>query len=417
MREIKYYKTENEIEDICVVNGLCKILNDNNLDWSYTSKKSHYLIHCEDFDDEDLIYCDINFKDANNINLSCLRWKDAQISETNIYFQNNVNKIIDLLNNKNSDEFVSAVSMGNYFYTQSIRLQTPKAETKVPLVIRRLSFLGHVHSVTMAENKKNQICFILLPKEDVEIKSIIKPVTKRIVNKDGEEIYITRFRDDKEVEIMATCFIQTIIDLYYLKDKYKQIIIMPFTVSGNNVMPNKFYEVQIPIYSSDLCERLQKILYYSKYDVKDITAKFILFNDYTTFTRLIEIYSKNEQTIDYREELITMYTNNVQRIFNNESVIKIGEKLNYLLYKKKGYELLTRLYTVSNEEQLVNIITGIIDEYQRYLNYSPLNQEEMNGIINLINTKTDARICSKAIIGNAKVFFNKNKNIITEEIN
>ena len=412
MEEIKYYKTENEFEDICVVNGLCKILQDNDIEYYLIAKKSHYLIQAENFNNDELCFCDIDISDANNIHKGYIKYKERTIKELNEFFNSNINNVFNMIQDKKilSNKKEDCLLVGTHFYTKSFRIEKSNATLKTSEIIRNLAFFGHIYSTSMAENNNVQIISVLIPKNNEKIINIIKPVVKKVQKKDGTIINLTRLNDYKEVEVMATNYIQTVMEFFHHKHQYKKVLMMVLDLTGNNVMANKTYSIDMPEYSYYTYESLNQILSYTKnYNVRDITAKFIIFKRYDIFSKLLKTYAQSEQKIGNGEEIINMYGEQVQKIFNNKSIKKIGGKLNYLLYKNKGFDILTKLYYVNNTKMLVNVIRHIVDNYKRYISHSAIDDVELQDIVNLIKTQSDAQICADAIISYARVFKKEEK--------
>ena len=221
------------------------------------------------------------------------------IAIVNQYFNDNICQVFDMIGNKKvlAEKEETTILTGSYFYTQSCILGKAKQSTKTSRLVRNLAFLGHLYSVNMVENEKTQMFMLLIPKTNAKIKDIIKPAVKRYEKKDGTIVYMSRLGDDRETEIMAVCYLQIIMDFYSHKNLYEKVIIMKTTISGNNAMPDKYLNIDILDYSHKLLERLHQVLTISSkadniIEIKDVTAKFLLFKDYRYFSQLINVYSK-----------------------------------------------------------------------------------------------------------------------------
>ena len=82
-------------------------------------------------------------------------------------------------------------------------------------------------------------------------------------------------------------------------------------------------------------------------------------------------------------------------------------KNNSSTYNSKAIEILTKLYSVSNEEGLMRCIRYIADTYKRYLKFNFIKDDVILEIANLINNRKEAKICTDAIISYARVFYTK----------
>lgn len=429
MRNIRYYKTENEIEDMLVIYGLCRILKDSNLTYKFISKENHFLIIIEDdFKKEDLFLQELKEEFCWNINSNMNKSElSKQLEQANSYFDSELGKLNTILDDIEDEKIleknnINALAIGSHFYTQSLRLQQAEKPLKIPEIIRHLSFLGFINSMNYYKNRNVEINALMISQKYVPIDEILK-IDQRYTDKEtGEQKLLTYLGKNTEIEIMAIMVLKASLQKQYLSDICEKIVFTQYNKAGNKPLPDKYYEVYIPKYSIELYEKFLKKISYSNenVDVKDATAKFIVFNRYRDFRNLIYVYSKQNEKIDikHKEELMQTFNNKVQVIFNNGSIKKLGSRLNYLLYKKKGFQMLTKLYSVRNEKHLATVITDIIDNYKRYTerdkkivkSLHALNQNELEEIINLVNDKEDARVCANAIIAYSRVFLDIPKN-------
>lgn len=424
----KVFKIDNEIESLCIANALSNILDFNEIDYMMYNKKSNITIETEDFDIEDLIFNPMIIEETYNVNSSMsMKNNEGQIKELNEFIENNLENIFyyyltqdNKYLSKEMIKNVSAIGIGNYFHTLSIRATTSKKTLNIPTYIRHLSYLGWVKSVGYVNNGDIEITTLLIPKEtDV----IYKPFRFTYKDKEtGEVKNLTRMKGNSDILILAKQYLNTLLEYKFLSKNYKRIIVMSLTMAGNKPLSDKQYDLKIQNWSNDLLEKFLNNLNYStvNYDVKDITSRYVLNPNYRNFRKLIRVYSKNDSMINkkYEEELLNMYSDKVKRIYNNEVVKKIGQGLNRLLYKKKGFEIQTKLYNVANEIHIQKCIREIVDEYYReFKKYQLLTQEELLEIINLINDKKEAKICADALLSNAKVFIKfKNEKNNEEEL-
>lgn len=428
----KVFKTDNEIETLCIANALANTLDFNEINYMMYNKRANITIETEDFDIEDLIFNPMIIEETYNINSSMsMKNNEGQIKELNNFMENNLENIFyyylthdNKYLSKEMTRNVKATGIGNYFHTLSIRQINPirPDALKIPIYIRHLAYLGWAKSVGYINNGDIEITTLLSPKQT---NTIYKPFRFTYKDKETGEIKnLTRMKGDSDVLILAKQYLNTLLEYQFLNKSYEKIIVMSLTMAGNKPLSDKQYDLKIYNWSNNLLERFLNNLNYStvNYDIKDITSKYILNPNYNNFRKLIQTYSKNDSMINkkHEEELLNMYSDKVKRIYNNEVVKKLGQGLNRLLYNKKGFEIQTKLYNVANEIHIQKCIREIIDEYYRNFKYQLLDHEELIEVINLINDKKEAKICSDALLANAKVFIKfkdekENKGNLKEE--
>lgn len=114
-----------------------------------------------------------------------------------------------------------------------------------------------------------------------------------------------------------------------------------------------------------------------------------------------------------------MYNEEVKRIYNNETIKKVGRGLSYLMYKTKdkhGNKAISKLRNTTNEFKLQEALYTLIEEYQKGMKKSFLSENELNEIINLPNDRKEAKMVATAIMCYAKVFRESNKEQVVEEV-
>lgn len=418
MYEFKIPKSANEIEDICVAYGVCKILNDNDIEFRLKDNKSIYSIYTEEFDIEDLEYYELDENNKYwNIN-SSTNFKEytQKIPKVNQYLEENLHSIfkslcgIEVFKSKSS----SCSSIGNNYYTKSIKATTSPKATSQDDLIHNLSVVGWIYGCSYIKNKAIEITLIMKPNDTDEIK---KPYNLSYVDKETGEIKILTYTpNSSESEMTARLYCETMVNYNLLKEEYNEIIVMYSMLGGNKPLSHKTFSLKtydnltINFYN----DMLKPITWSSvNYDVKAATSEYIInIEKYSYFSKLIRVYGKNNQLINikFKEEILEMYNEIVKSIYNDEIVIKLGNGLNRLLYEKKGFNAQIKLYSVLNERHLQNTIMTLIDEYKRVFGFNLLNDEELNRIINKINNKQEAKICADAIIAYSKVFFTPKNN-------
>lgn len=426
--EFKVIKTANDIEDICVSYGICKILEDNEIDFELKDNKSMYSIYTEEFNINDLEFQNINVEDIWNFSSS------ANLTEKKGYIDGNqgslgLNKflqdnLIDIFNYfltgefKNGYKSTGSVSIGNCFYGYGIRANTnPKSLTISPIV-KYLSMLGWIYGCSYCKTEKTcEITALLKPYNTDEVK---KPFNFSYINKEmGEKKILVQIKDSSEINMMARLYLETLIKYEMLSDEYSGIIFMRSILSGKKPLSDKTISVKIQNLSHQYLDDLLKKLTWSNMDdnIKDVTARYVLnLESYNSFSKLIRIYSKYDNSkIDkkFKEEILNMYNKKIKDIYNSEVVNKLGDGFGRLLRDKKGFDIQVKLYSVANEKHLFRVIRTIIDMYSRnYIsksgnNASIINDEELLQLTQLINDKDDAKICADALLSIGKVFIIK----------
>ena len=145
-------KTSNEIEDICIVYGLCKILDDSMIDFKLKNLKSKIMIETEDFEFDELIFNDLTVEECRNVNSSMnLSNQESELKLLNPCIQENLINIFQYFNTldekyltKQMDKKSDAIGVGTCYSTLGVRGSYTFKTLKVPEYIRHLSFLGWV---------------------------------------------------------------------------------------------------------------------------------------------------------------------------------------------------------------------------------------------------------------------------------
>lgn len=414
--ELKVIKQGNLIEDTCIAYGVCKILDDNDIEFNLADKKSFYSIECEEFDE--LEYIDTNIEDCWNVNWTLnLKETTNNIDKMNSFLNENIQDIFNnylqgkQLENKYKDD--NCITIGNCFYGVGIRASTTQKVLKINPINKWLSFLGWLYGASYCNNDDIESTVIMTPKNTNEIK---KPFNFTYVDKEtGNKKVLTKLKSETEVSMMARLYLETYKKYSMLNEEYDSIMFLKNKNAGNKPMADEMFKLDIKNISIDLCEEFLKKIYCSKTSIgsKDLTSKFILNNlDYRSFRKMIRQYAKEDNmTIEnnIKEEILNMYNSEIRNIYKDDCINKLSKGLKILLNDKKGYDIQVKLYGVRNERQLLKCIRDIINSYYRYYNESSLiNDEQIESIFNLLNDKKDCEIIADAILSLSKIFFNKN---------
>lgn len=417
MYEFRVEKSANDIEDICVAYGLCSILESNDIKFTLKDNMSMYSIYTEEFDLEEIVF--------NDLNTDCKPWNIntnsnnkemiGRLKLLNEYFNSNM---IDILNyylgiNKNKLEKESAVAIGSNYYTYSIRGGTGVGSLKVNKIISYMSMLGWIYSASYCINDKNETTMILKPKNTNEIK---RPYNFSYIDKETGEIKIMSSfpKGDKgsHINTKAIMMVNTLINHNLLQEEYSDIICIQCEKGSNKPSADKTFNIKIPRLSQEFLNDIIKSLTWSKVDidVKEVTSKYILdIYKYKNFSKLIRIYGKVDNAkinMKFKEEILKVYNDKINEIYNCESIIKLGRGLGRLLKDKSGFEIQTKLYSISNKFHLQRCMRMLIDSYRRKYDKYLIDDESVRNILNIAENKNDCKVCADAMISYAKVFIN-----------
>lgn len=430
--QMKVYHSSNEIEDICTLIGLCQLLEMNEISFSTKKLEEYYLISHETFNYEDAIYIPIEEKHCYTCNSSSNKTEKLKtINGVNNFFEKNIGLTLQYFSTNNEKllkgmKKQGSVCNGSFFNTKGIRASTSPGALTISSMKRSITFLGWINGTNYITNDDVEINAILIPKK---ADRILRPYEYKYLDKETNEMKIKTHCNKKEKKSdiirISEIYVNTATEyLSYLEgsDGYEieSVLFMVLTKSAKKPLPNKYFKLPVYNWSIELYKKFSKILgmSYIDYDVREMTARFIFKPNLSNFHKLINIFSKKNQLLElkFKEDIISMYNNKVQEIHNNETVKRLGKGLNYLLYKKKGFEILIRLYTVRNLESLAIRIREIEDQYIRVTSNPVINNEELISLINLINTPKEAAICANAIISYARVFYAKKKDDSNNEV-
>lgn len=417
MFEFKVHKTANEIEDICVAYGVCKILNDNDIEFRLKDNKSMFSIYTEEFELDELEYYDLE-EENKPWNVSSYTNNGEYINKIiklNKYMEDNLIDIFNYLLNRVElkSNKIAYTNLGNGYCSKS--LSTPQGTTKGEAYKYYLSIIGWVYGCSYINNKKIETTLLLKPMDTNEIK---KPYNITYIDKEtGESKILTCVSGNSEINMIARLYCETMIKYSLVNTEYSEVILINSKMTSKKPFSQKTFGLNIyNNFSIDFYKEMLKPITWSKIpiDVENATSNYILNIDkYNSFSNLIRVYAKNNSFIKnkLKKEMLEMYSETVKEIYNNESITKIGKCLNRLLRDNKGHNAQIRLHSVANEKHLQSALKMILDEYKRCYNSYGLNSEDLLDVINMTNSKNKAKICADAIIAYSKVFIvNKKEN-------
>ncbi|ADL52047.1 hypothetical protein [Clostridium cellulovorans] len=398
----------------------------NSIKYSLNKTGEYYLIIHEEFNYDDALFLDIEEENCETCNSSLNKTeRNNSMNSANKFISQNVSLIFKYFSTHDDKLLKSlkkegSLGIGTYFNTKSIRASTSPGTFGTTPVERTMAFLGWINATNYITNDDVEINAILIPSKT---NRILKPYEYVFQDKEENKLksihYFGKRSKKSDIILQAEIYVNTIAEYLAYKEtnskdvELESVLFMVLTKAGQKPIPNKFFEMPVYEWTKELYVKLGQMISYSSsdLDIKDMTARFIVKPSLANFHKLIQIYSKKNCKIDsiYREEILRMYENKVQEIHNNEAIKKLGRGLNRLLYSKKGFEILTKLYTVRTVESLSYRIRELEDSYLRYGKHSILSDKEHIEVINLINTKKDAVICANAIISFGRVFHESSK--------
>lgn len=410
MEKLTVIKTANEIEDVCITYGLAYILEMNDINFNIKNMNSKYIVE-SDFEIDDIDWEDITLEECNLINSTLSRANiNSQLKNMNKYFSKSLSRVLSYFVTLDDeyikeDKNVSCIQAGTGYYTLGVRATSQAKSFNVKEHKRHLAFLGFVKSTSYIKNSSIEINSILIPRQTDEI---LRPyVFGKVDEETGEFQAWTSMKKLTDTELIARVYLETHKQYAYLKRDYEKVIYMTFIPAGNKPLFGKTFDLPIKNWSSDLCYGLNFELYSrnATYDTKDVLAKYINNDRYSNFNKVIKTYSKEGKILDfkYKEELISMYEDKIQQIYHNEAVNKLARAFGRLSYDKTGYEVQAKLNSVANMLHLQDVIVNLGDIYLRKYNYTILTSNEFKEVIDLVETRKDAKVVANAILA-GKVF-------------
>lgn len=436
--ELRVKRTSNQIEDISIAYGLCSILEYNCIDYILTDRKSVYLIETEDFDVEELIVEELDAKEYSNYvcSLSNLGELTKDLVSLNSFLKENLTNIFKYYEGDKSISFdtTKAKGIGNTFYTLSKSRDNIKP-LKIPMINRQLSTLGWIKSCSYCLTKEGkETTSILLP---TKTNQIVRPYIFTYIDKETGKLHIKK-NLNKTTNIVANAleYLQTLKGLKKLPEtEYKEIVFTRVTKSGNKPLPNKTEIIKNQELSIELIDELLRVIdrYKADEEIKTDCSMFALnIKTYNYFSKLIRTLSKNNKlgtnqdkiknvrlNEEVKGEILNMYDEKIKRIYNNESIKKLG---NYGLKKLlkdnigEGFIVQNRLYSATNSRIILECIRRLLNAFKKQYNKVLLNNEELTEIINMLDDK-DSRIIADVILAESCVFTKMNKEEIETEEN
>ena len=435
--ELRVKRTSNQIEDICIAYGLCGILEYNCIDYILTDRKSVYLIETEDFDIEELIVEELDANEYSNYicSLSNLGELTKDLVSLNSFLKDNLINIFKYYEGDKSISFgkdVTAKGIGNTFYTLSKSRDNIKS-LKIPMVNRQLSTLGWIKSCSYCSTKEGkETTSILLP---TKTNQIVRPYIFTYIDKKTGELRIGKSQDNKtSIVANALEYLETLKGLKkFSETEYKEIIFTRVAKGNKKPLPNKTEIIRNQELSIELIDELLRVTdrYNADEEIKTDCSMFALnIKTYNYFSKLIRTLSKNNKlgtnqdkiknirlNEEIKGEILSMYDEKIKRIYNNESIKKLGNYgLKSLLRDNngEGFIVQNRLYSATNSRVLLECIRRLLHAFKKQYDKVLLNNEELTEIINMLDDK-DSRIIADVILAESCVFTKMNKEEIETE--
>ena len=179
MRRFKVRKSENEMMELFIAYGLCRILRDNDIPWVLSNHQSYYLIEtAEHFDDRELVLSPLEEEDLWNINSSLRGEKErlGRIEKLNQYFdsEDNMERVFRYYETWDEKYLKGAKKegatyCGTVYYTKGIRGNTTANSHKIYDFENQLSFLGSLSSTTYCLTDY-EVNVVLVPKKTNQLR-------------------------------------------------------------------------------------------------------------------------------------------------------------------------------------------------------------------------------------------------------
>jgi hypothetical protein len=422
-------KVENEIMELFIAYGLCRILEDNGIQWSLTNQQAYFLIETEeDFDYQDLILSTITLDDAWNF--ASIHNKNEtlkRIHALNEFFDSaeNMEKIFSFYENPQNTmneekaklvlgkslSKENAIYSGTVYYTKGIRGKlTPKGHEVLELQ-SKLSLLGFLSTATYVATD-HEINAVLIPKKTNELRI---PFVFSSVNKETGEIKRrTNFGREPILIVNARLFVESLKKLKTesMIDSYSSILFMRLSPTGNKPMPDKTAMVPIIHASMELYEEWLKWLEWSIFpdEVKYALSAWLLEQTVPTFIQFLKVASKNQLKFkkEIIEEWVQLQPEKIQEIFKHDSIKALGRGLGRLLQEKKGFPMQVALLNCQTVDVFVKTVRDILISYKKEYEYSLLTDKQVEEIMELVSAYgDDINIISNAIVTYGATFFEK----------
>lgn len=411
------YKTSNEIEDICISYGLCKLLEDNKISYELKDNKSMYIICTKEFNLDDLEYFEVDEDEIWNLNSGLNKTEKLRnITNLNNFMKENLNVIMKYYLGKHVETVFKnedAIGIGNGFYSLGIRGSSSHKCLKVKSINKYLSMYGWFFGCSYCKTDDVELTTLLKPINTSELRI---PFNFSYIDKETGEIKrLIKLRAVSGVNLAARLYIETLMEQRMLIKNYESIIYIQNIPAGNKPLNDRTYCLKIYDLSYEYLDELLKKLTWSTVpkDSKEATARYIVsITRYNSFSDLIKVYSKDNQVLnyDFMKEILGMYSETIYKIYNNEVISKLGFGFNRLLRDDKGFAIQVMLYNVANEKHFFKAVRYILDLYSRNYNKSSLiNEDELKELTKLITNKEESKICADAVLALGKVFIKVKK--------
>ena len=445
MKTLKVLKESNNLLELAIANGLLYLLKGNDIPFTLINKESAYLIEIdESVDYDELIFPLLDIEVIPKANNSSLNGKElpkaiAPINEVfsregNLtaifnYFETLDSSYLDVdveltsvkkidKNGEVSYKTANALSYTSRSYgmgLKGINAHRPKA-TPIESFKRYLSLIGYLYSSSYVRmDKELEVNAIYIPKKTDDLIAPYFFIGKP--DKETGEIKPTiKIIRDSKILMVAELYLLSLekLNTYFISENYSSLKITTVRPSGNKPLMDKSYELPILKVSNDFLEKCQNIIRYSSLDVKYKFSELLINQDLESFISFMFIGAKDKNfklTESFLEELISLQIKEVQNLYLNKSVKKIGQALNILISKDCGFSIQAELLNCSSPDDLVRIITNIALSYRRVIKKTMLNDNDINEVLNSVSDTKQIKILANMILIYSSVYIHNKKEL------
>jgi hypothetical protein len=429
MKRFKVLKVENEIMELFIAYGLCRILEDSFIPWTLTNKPSYFLIETEkDFNYRDLVLEEITEEDRWNLpsiytGVEGLR----RIEKLNEFFnsEENMEKIFSFyedVQNAMDEKRESKIwggkpdkegttYSGTVYYTKGMRGKLSPGSHHVSAFRNQLAFLGFLSTATYVATDY-EVNAVLIPKQTRELRFPFVFLTRD--KETGEEKRKTRFGKQPITIVNARLYVESLKKLKTesMLDAYDSILFMKLSPTGNKPMPDKTNTVPLIHASTELYDEWLKWLEWSIFpdEFKYALSAWLLGQTVHAFIQCLKVASKNKIRFkkERLEEWVQLQPEKVQEIFKHNSIKELGRGLGRLVYDGKGFPMQVALLNCQTVDVFVKSVRDILLAYKKEYNYLLLTDKQLEELMELVSVYgDDIHIISNAIVAYGSTIFEK----------
>lgn len=413
MPELVIEKHHNPVMDLSIAYGLFHILTDNDTKATLKNYPSAYVITYDHFDAEEayLIPPDeewVNFGRFLN------RTHKRKMME-NLYGTENKESLL-LANNtlpsiiryfetpipdRTTDNIPDHARKNNWtgiigtWYGGKGHRTAGNATTgyRAPLFERWLAELGFIHAVSFTSIKDNDfLLWVGIPSEVGT--TDIRRFEDKNVNKETGEISRRQYLRSHSVEIalaQTQLGVQQKMQTSNIQNQYDGALYMRGWFNGNTGSPDwvntlelyPFREntVQAALIHMNATPRDKKI------DFQHTLSTWLIERKQQSFYDAVAVIAKENRWVNPEESEDYLHMAGLTELHTNVGVVRIGRRLNELLFNKRGYTLTLDLMDVHTNEDLMRAVSNVSVEYDKLVKgrYPLWNKEEFDAFIETVD--------------------------------